>query len=317
MLVLRYRYLEFILAVMAVKILDEKSVFKVYSMKSFGSSWFRIPSEQCLEVALQEEQVFTCHLALPMMPARELAEAVRWELPLHVPFNEEGYHYNYRIAGKSDGLQQVEVFVVSKELVAQYDELAKSRGLVLTALRVQTGKDNLNLLMDAKKRMRPSATKLYNLGTALALGLGVLLLAGSYCYREQQLGKLSEAEVRLRGLQIWQQRFEDGEARQKKLDQLTTTLRNLEEEGLVWSEVLATLGSSMPKDCWLVSVKQKEASRMLEVHGKAKGVPQVKQLLQNLEASTVFKRVSLTETGEGKNGLLSYKLLLEGKGAGK
>lgn len=286
------------------------------AVKNFMSSLWNLPKEQRLEVALPEEQVFTCTLTLPMMPDRELAEAVRWELTLHVPF-EEGYHYNYKLLGKSDGMLQVEAYVVSKEVVAGYDQLAKGKGLVLTALCFHNGRGAFNLLLDAQKRLRAPKNKLYNLGAAVAFGLGLLLLAGGYCYGQAQLAKLNFMEAKLQSLQIWQQRYEKQEAMAKRITTLTRSLEKLERERLVWSEALASLGSSMPKNCWLTRVKQKEASKLVEVYGKARGRLALKSLLENLRARGNFEQVTLLETGTAKDDLLSYKLLLQGKGAGK
>lgn len=285
-------------------------------MKRFMSSLLRLPPEKCMEVTLQEEQFFTCELQLPMMPLKELAEAVRWELPLHVPFEEGSYIYNYQPLGKGEGLQRVKVFAVRKELVAEYEALAKSKGLTLTALR--SGEEEaFNLLPDAEKRLRQPLSRFYKLGTTLAFLAGALLLAGSYCYHEAQLAKLNTAEQRLQEMKIWQQRFEEKQAREQKLATLSDALKKLERERLVWSRLLANLGNSMPKDCWLTLVKQRDESPVVEVQGKAGSMEQVKLLLRNLQGSRNFKQVSLTETGEGKNGLVNYRLLLEEKREGK
>ena len=59
-------------------------------MKKFVSSWLQVAPEKCWEAVLEERQVFVCFLNLPMMSAKEIMEDVRWELPLHIPFEEEG-----------------------------------------------------------------------------------------------------------------------------------------------------------------------------------------------------------------------------------
>lgn len=280
-------------------------------MKRFVSSWLEVAPEKCWEAVLEERQVFVCVLSLPMMSAKEIMEAVRWELPLHIPFEEEGCGYAYKVLDKRDGIQQVQVFVVSKEVVGQYDDAAKEKGMVLTALRIAGESEDLNLLPDEKKRLRVSMTKLYHCGMVLMVVLGVVLLSGAWCYKEAQLGKLTEAEAKLQSLKPWQQYYDEEKKRQEQIAALTTSLQKLEQERIVWSEVLEALGNSMPDKCWLTQVKQKEASQIIEVQGKASGMIQVKKLLEKLHASKKFKTINLMETGEVKGALLSYKLLLQ------
>ena len=55
------------------------------------SSFYKIPVEKQKIVFLKEAEVFTCKLVLPVMPKKEIAEAIRWELPLHVPFEDGTY----------------------------------------------------------------------------------------------------------------------------------------------------------------------------------------------------------------------------------
>ena len=57
------------------------------------SSTFERRTDKQLEAVLKKEQVFICEFTLPMMPAKELKEAVRWELPFHVPFADGSYYY--------------------------------------------------------------------------------------------------------------------------------------------------------------------------------------------------------------------------------
>ena len=69
------------------------------------SSFYKIPLEKQKVVVLEEEQVFTCKLVLPVMPKKEIEEAIRWELPLHVPFEDGTYYFAYKSLGLSDGME--------------------------------------------------------------------------------------------------------------------------------------------------------------------------------------------------------------------
>ena len=89
------------------------------------SSLYKLPLEKQKVVVLKEEQVFTCKLALPVMPKKEVAEAVRWELPLHVPFEDGTYYFAYKSLGLSDGMENLQVYVVLKSLVQELEEEAK------------------------------------------------------------------------------------------------------------------------------------------------------------------------------------------------
>ena len=83
------------------------------------SSLYKVPLEKQKVVILKEEQVFACKLVLPVMPKKEVAEAVRWELPLHVPFEDGTYYFAYKSLGLSDGMEILQVYVVLKSVVQE------------------------------------------------------------------------------------------------------------------------------------------------------------------------------------------------------
>ena len=117
------------------------------------SSLYKIPLEKQKVVILAAKQVFTCRLILPVMPKKEVAEAVRWELPLHVPFEVGTYYFAYKSLGLSDGMENLQVYVILKSLVQKLEEEANLQGLVLTEVRVAGEEVSaLNLLPDGEKR---------------------------------------------------------------------------------------------------------------------------------------------------------------------
>ena len=282
------------------------------------SSLYKIPLEKQKVVILDAEQIFTCRLVLPVMPKKEVAEAVRWELPLHVPYEEGTYYFAYKSLGLSDGMENLLVYVVLKSLVQKLEEEVQLQGLVLTEVRIVGEEESaLNLLPDGEKRKLLPKTKLYKLGTIILLLLSALCFSVAWCYNAVQVSNLRKAQVNLESLRTWQERYEKQKARGQKIKALSTAIAKLEKERVLWSELLPVLGASVPKDCWLTTIKQKEASQIIELQGKAKEMEQIKKLLTNLQVSKNFSKVTLTETNAIKGELLGYKIVVYGKGMGE
>ena len=279
------------------------------------SSLYKAPLEKQKVVILKEEQVFTCKLVLPVMPKKEVAEAVRWELPLHVPFEDGTYYFAYKSLGLSDGMEILQVYVVLKSLVQELEEEAKMQGLILTEVRVSNDEaDTLNLLPDEQKRKLLPKTKLYKLGTICLLVFGTVLFTGAWCYKTMQVSKLREAQANLQAIHLWQKRYEKWEARTQKIKALSTAIAKLEKERVLWSELLPVLGASVPQDCWLTTIKQREASQVVELQGKAKKIEQIRKLVDDLQVSKKFNKVTLVETTAIKGELIGYKIVVYGKG---
>ncbi len=282
------------------------------------SSFYKVPLEKQMVVTLDEEQVFTCKLTLPVMPKKEVEEAVRWELPLHVPFEEETYHFAYKSLGLSDGMENLQVYVVLKSVVQNLDEEAKTQGRVLTEVRVPDDEGNvLNLLPNSTRRKLLPLTKLCKLGTMSVLILGSLLVIGAWCYQVVQTSSLRDAQAKLRSMQPWQERYEKQKVRVQKIKELSAKLAKLEKERVLWGELLPVFGDSVPKNCWLNNVKQREASQIVELQGKAKDMEQIKKLLENLQESKKFSKITLAETSALKGEVVGYKIVLVGKGKGE
>ena len=282
------------------------------------SSFYKIPVEKQKIVFLKEAEVFTCKLVLPVMPKKEIAEAIRWELPLHVPFEDGTYYFAYKSLGLSDGMENLQVYVVLKSLVQNLEEEAKEQGLILTELRVSSDEEGaLNLVPDGEKRKLLPKTKLYKHGAILLLILGAVLLTGAWCYKTVQVSNLRKAQVNLQNMSLWQERYEKYKVREQKIETLSTALAKLEKERVLWSELLPVLGVSVPKDCWLTTIKQRDASKIVELQGKAKAIEQIRKLVDDLQGSKNFSKVTLAETNAVKGELLGYKIVLYGKGKGE
>ena len=282
------------------------------------SSLYKIPLEKQKVVILDEQQVFTCKLVLPVMPKKEVAEAVRWELPLHVPFEDGTYYFAYKSLGLSDGMENLQVYLVLKSLVQKLEEEANLQGLILTEVRVTDDEESaLNLLPNGEKRKLVPKTKLYRLGTIILVILGTLCFSGAWCYNAVQVSNLRKTQAILQEMHLWQERYEKQEARGQKIRSLSTAIAKLEKERVLWSELLPVLGASVPKDCWLTTIKQKEASQIIELQGKAKEIEQIKKLLDNLQATNKLTKVTLAETNAIKGELLGYKIVVYGKGKGE
>ena len=291
---------------------------KYFSWIEKLSSLYKVPLEKQKVVTLKEEQVFTCKIVLPVMPKKEVAEAVRWELPLHVPFEDGTYYFAYKSLGLSDGMENLQVYVVLKSLVQELEEEAKMQGLILTEVRVSNDEaDTLNLLPDGQKRKLLPKPKLYMLGTICLLIFGTVLFTGAWCYKTMQVSKLREAQANLQAIHLWQERYEKWEARDRRIKALSTAIAKLEKERVLWSELLPVLGASVPKDCWLTTIKQRDASQVVELQGKAKEIEQIKNLIYNLQVTKNFSKVTLVETNVIKGELIGYKIVLCGKGKGE
>ena len=282
------------------------------------SSFYKIPVEKQKVVVLEEEQVFTCKLVLPVMPKNEIAEAIRWELPLHVPFEDGTYYFTYMSLGLSDGMENLQVYVVLKSLVQNLEEEAKEQGLVLTEVRVIGNEEStLNLLPDGEKRKLLPKTKLYKHGSILLLILATVLGTGAWCYKTVQVSNLRKAQVNLQNMSLWQERYEKYKVREQKIKTLSAAIAKLEKERVLWSELLPVFGASVPKDCWLTTIKQRDASKIVELQGKAKAMEKIRKLVDNLQGSKNFSKVTLAETNAVKGELLGYKIVLYGKGKGE
>ena len=282
------------------------------------SSFYKIPLEKQKVVVLDEEQVFTCKLVLPVMPKKEIAEAIRWELPLHVPFEDGSYYFAYKSLGLSDGMENLQVYVVLKSLVQNLEEEAKKQCLVLTELRVSGDEEHsLNLLPDGEKRKLLPKTKLYKLGSIFLLILVTVLVSGAWCYKTVQVSNLRKAQANLQTMSLWQERYEKQKVREQKIKTLSSGLAKLEKERVLWSELLPVLGVSVPKDCWLTTIKQRDANKIVELQGKAQAMEQIRKLVNELQGSKNFSKVTLAETNAFKGELLGYKIVLYGKGKGE
>ena len=128
-----------------------------------------------------------------------------------------------------------------------------------------------------------------------------------------QVNRLQKVQAQIQNLSLWQKRYEEQEVRSQKIKAFSEALLKLERERLLWSKVLPVLGSSTPENCWLTNIKQREASKIVEVYGKAKSMEEVKKLLENLQASKNFSKVTLAETNANKENNLGYKIILQGR----
>ena len=128
-----------------------------------------------------------------------------------------------------------------------------------------------------------------------------------------QASRLQKVQAQIQNLSLWQKRYEEQEARSQKIKVFSEALQKLERERLLWSKVLPALGSSTPENCWLTNIKQREASKIVEVYGKEKSMEEVKKLLENLQASKNFSKVTLAETNANKENNLGYKIILQGR----
>ena len=290
-------------------------------MKKFLKFWklsstFERRTDKQLEAVLKKEQVLICEFTLPMMPAKELKEAVRWELPFQIPFADGSYYYDYKKLKDIDGMQLVQTIAVEKEVVTQLDDEAKEKGLLLVAVGVE-GYPSYNLLPDWQKRISFPRSTLYKGGTVLVMSLVILLCTGSLWYKSVWVSKLQASQQKLEEMASWQKRYDKHNANQKRIVALQKAIKEYSKKRILWSEVLPILGAGTPKNCWLTQIKQREDDYLLELQGKASNMQELQGLLENLQTTKKFKNIKLLETMEVKGSLLGYKILLQGRDEAK
>ena len=290
-------------------------------MKKFIKFWklsstFKRRKDKQLEAVLKKEQVVICEFTLPIMPEKDLKEAVRWELPFHLPFADGNYYYDYKKLKDVDGMQLLQAIAVEKELVTQLDEDAKAKGLLLTAVRVECY-PGYNLLQDWQKRLSIPKSTLYKWGTVLSLSVAVALCVGSIWYKSVWSARLQVSQQKLEEMANWQKRYDKYSANQKRIETLQKSIKEYYSKRILWSEVLPILGACTPKNCWLTQIKQREENNLLELQGRASNMQEVQGLLEKLQATNKFKDIKLLETMEVKGGLLGYKILLQGRDEAK
>jgi len=80
-------------------------------------------------MAIPSYRTFTRSIQLPVLPARERAEAVRLEIEQYIPLPIEEMYLDYTIVSESDGTTEVLAVAVPKTIVDSYLELAAIMGL--------------------------------------------------------------------------------------------------------------------------------------------------------------------------------------------
>ena len=145
----------------ALKAVELRSDRKKYTVTAF--SWEPVPRDSIVDGAivdpcavadslrrLFERQPFTTtdvaaslsgsavivkKVVLPAMSAKELAESIRWEAELHIPFDIQDVHVDYQVLAsrttrQSNGTMEVLLVAAKKDKVAGYTNLIVQAGRV-------------------------------------------------------------------------------------------------------------------------------------------------------------------------------------------
>lgn len=108
---------------------------------------------------------------------------------------------------------------------------------------------------------------------------------------------------------MWQQRYLLDRQQKQQLQLWQDSLQNLRDSRLCWGELLSVFGRTVPENCWLTGVEQKEKGELL-VSGKAEDGALVQQLLVNWQQSGKFAAAELTGAGAGENGRQNFTVKL-------
>lgn len=130
-----------------------------------------------------------------------------------------------------------------------------------------------------------------------------------YAWQRQQAEQLNALASQLADLEMWQQRYLLDRQQKQQLQFWQDSLQHLRDSRLCWGELLSVFGRTVPENCWLTGVEQKEKGELL-VSGKAEDGALVQQLLVNWQQSGKFAAAELTGAGAGENGRQNFTVKL-------
>lgn len=82
---------------------------------------------------------FVREVTFPRLPADELAEAIRWDIPKYVPYEADSYEYDYAITGHDVNSGEMKVLIVAapRQVVRQLTQVARQAGLRPVAVDIE------------------------------------------------------------------------------------------------------------------------------------------------------------------------------------
>ena len=284
--------------------------------------------------ALHSEQ-----LMLPNLPAKEMLQAVAWEVQHCVPWETGSYSYNYSAGNNmlGDGQQcQVLLAALPDSMRQTWEELCKRLLLRLeyVSLDVQTSAAELAQAWYAGRALprsyRQRKEQLLCLPPQLAkrwlpqlacavLALALLVYGGVWGGRYMARQQLQSVEEQLTKYAVWQERQRESRGIEKQIKQLQGLLQSAKAPAQQISGELEALSRQMQPGTWLTVLEYSGMAKPLLLQGQAVDSAAVQVLAENLQQSGRYGRVELLETQQ-QGSLVAYKLQLlpqEGKSNAK
>lgn len=281
--------------------------------------------------ALHSEQ-----LLLPLLPQKEMLQAVAWEVQHCVPWEAGSYSYGYSVESSltGDGQQcQVRLAALPDALRQTWQELCAKLLLHLEyiSLDTQLGAENLAQGWYAGKALPHSYRQQKQQSLCLppqlarrwlpraacgVLMLALLAYAGAWGGRYLAGQQLQSVQKQLAQLAPWQERQRESKAVEQKIQHLQGLLQGAKAPVAVQAgSELEALCCLMRPGAWLTVLEYSGARKPLLLQGQAVDAQAVQALAQGLQQSGRYSRVELLQTQQ-QGGLTSYKLQLlpqEGK----
>lgn len=301
-------------------------------------------------IVLDSGQVYLQMVTLPFMTAQERKNWVRWEGSQQVPFEpgtyqavllrwqdpeflkdnqkrrainaaelsakrnetgETGLHDYLLIAIPLERIEALRQF--SGFLQAELEEVTalgpKQMVLPVNLLPVSSGKEVI-------------LKRGYQAATVLCLLISVLLTVRGAISWQHARSTWLETDRQLVPFLPVKAAYEESKKTDYRIRQCQKMLQHIGQTEPVWAAALRTIGKTIPEDCWLEELKQRQTkSGRLEIKGCALSLTRVTEFLERLEQSGVFSEIRLVESGikridfknSGDNGekTISFLMLAE------
>lgn len=274
-------------------------------------------------------------LTLPNLPAKEMLQAVSWEMQHCVPWEAGSYSYNYTVGDNVVGdEQQFQVYLAAlpDAMRQTWEELCRRLLLRLeyVSLDVQVSAAELAQAWYAGRALpqsyRQRKEQLLCLPPQLTkrwlpqLACGVLALAflayvGAWGGRHMARQQLQSVEDQLTKYAIWQERQRESRRIERQIQQLQGLLQSAKVPEQHFSGELEALSRQMQPGAWLTALEYSGMAKPLLLQGQAVDSAAVQALAEGLQQSDRYSRVELLETQQ-QGSLVAYKLQLlsqEGK----
>ena len=272
------------------------------------ASWLR-PQLQAEGITLKrcrfhpaEGQIYLHQLALPVMTDKEQRNWVRWEAADHVPFEPGSFAAVLLPYEERDGKKVLLAAVLKEHLAAWRQLIALLQGDLRKI--IFSGPGGVTLATDFSVEESTGKGKAFSVYRALTwlcfLTTALLLLQGFFHWWQTKQA-LVEAEQRLLPFGVLQGEYQQSRKTEHDLQVLQDILDGIKKQTVSWHVLLRVLGKTIPSDCWLEKVVQKQGSlRVITLLGKASALPRVLSFKERLKETGLFSSVLLLESSGGQ-----------------